>query len=166
MTLGLVFGGADTGHVLRRVSQTYWPQNVNNVNQSVPVPGGITLGSMVHLRGIYVNYTGFYVDFRQNDDSTKVNFHFRPRLNYDTKMPVIALSYCNNGVWGSETRPNISVYPFVVNQVFEVHILVRGDAFLVYINRVFFYSYPHVMPPEKINWIRVIGVVNVTELSV
>ncbi|MBN3271168.1 LEG3 protein, partial [Polyodon spathula] len=111
----------------------------------LPVPFDMPLQVGVHDKLLFTivgtikpKPISFTIDFKRGND---IAFHCNPRFNDEGKKAVVRNSFVN-GRWGPEER-QLTQFPFVEGQPFEIAILVTGSQFKMAVNRTHLLEFNH-----------------------
>lgn len=117
------------------------------------------------MKGVFLSYNGFTVNFLQNSKRLNYNLHFRTRIDTATNQPIVALNYKRNNTWGAEIQATTNTFPFLPGRAFDVYFLLVMDAFIIYVDGRYLISYAYVMAVNTTKVIEVIGEIQNVELS-
>ncbi|CAL1532567.1 unnamed protein product [Lymnaea stagnalis] len=147
------------------VSHLYYDPGTLLVNKVIPIPGGISSGRVGYLHATVLANNSFNIDFAQDFAVKYINFHFKARWESDDNRKIV-LNFCSNRTWGVPAVSSPFPFPFTVDMPFTLHVLVTPKSFDVYINANFCCYYNHTLAVGDVRYIRVLGNLNVHEMSV
>ncbi|XP_013408586.1 galectin-4 [Lingula anatina] len=129
---------------------------------SNPIPGGLTPGKMIFLKGHIphrANRWSFNLQSGPNPESD-VAFHFNPRFEGTNQ---VVRNHRQSGSWGQEERQG--GFPFVQNTDFECIILVQHDCYKVAVNGKHFIEFKHRMSKDRATFLRIEGDVKIRNIA-
>lgn len=95
-----------------------------------------------------------------------INFHFKTQWDTPASASVLILNYVDASGWGPGQYLFPNPFPLNVNQTAEIHILVRQDTFVVFVNGAFLCEFKHVLPFSVIDNINVYNGFKLRQISV
>uniref|UniRef100_A0A2C9L110 Galectin n=1 Tax=Biomphalaria glabrata TaxID=6526 RepID=A0A2C9L110_BIOGL len=108
--------------------------------ERIAVPSGLRAEDLIYFRVTFLKYDNFYIDLYE--DNYNINYHFRARCDIqcsskgdcsesDCKSKLVTIDFKTYGLW-SEAFVS-SDYPFVLNEEFEMYLLIHQNSVDVYI---------------------------------
>lgn len=116
------------------------PQQNLAVPYKQDIPSGVYDKLLITIKGTIKQHADrFMVDLYTSTGD--LAFHFNPRFNEDGRK-VIVRNTCISNKWGKEER-DLTHFPFVQGQPFEIKILCTNQAFKVAVNNAHLLEYRH-----------------------
>ncbi|XP_055865015.1 uncharacterized protein LOC106063810 [Biomphalaria glabrata] len=143
------------------------------LSESIAVPSGLRAEDLIYFRVTLLKYDNFYIDLYE--DNYNINYQFRARCDDDQctgkgdcsesacKSKFVTINSKTYGLWSRSfvTRD----YPFVLNEEYEMYLLIHQDSVDVYIKDKLFANLKTPRKPEDVRVIQFGGTIVLHELS-
>ncbi|KAK3092599.1 hypothetical protein FSP39_004842 [Pinctada imbricata] len=127
---------------------------------SAEIPGGMSPGKAIRVRGAGQDNDGFSLNFSCDPSNERCAFHFNPRPNEG----VVIRNACLDG-WGGEERDYEADFPFSPFQYFDAVLVANDDKYIVFVNDEYFAEFNHRCDVHECNFFNIRGNMDILDVS-
>ncbi|KAH9510384.1 hypothetical protein Btru_043004 [Bulinus truncatus] len=158
------------GDVMLRKRKIMWLNvMVNPLNMSMykieKLAARIVIGDVIYLRATLVKHWEVRVRLIEQLDLRNETYEFAARcVTTSCSVKEVSVDYKINGLWQGKYR-NSTAYTLQVNETFEYHMVVTTSGLVTYLKNKYLYTLVSSMPLKNINYVVLIGNIQVDEFS-